>query len=422
MTGEMIPSIIFIGPVYGMRLKHMVEDKWQARGKGRKEMRTHQPTAGRGMQGGLKIGELERDTLISHSMAAFAKESFMERSDAHVFPVCTSCGFVGIYNKSLGISLCPNCSGSVRYIGNKPDNLEILPSFNKQKGRLVNIEIPFATKVLQDELATYMNIGLRFITTADTQKLYPFEETMTNVMSGGSYEKLERPIQRVVVPEIIRIQDKDKPVSEEELENIRKNMQIEIDNQMSALENAMREEYANRLPITEESNSIPNLVANNNETNTNTLLEPMQPMQPQMEQTMGVVMQPMQPQMVQPAAPQLFPVPNAVYGAVAAPLSVTPIAPPIFQAPPPEQIIPSPQTGNNTIIVDTSEYAMQSEGLSPFRTRPLRMSPMGQQTMGNRMGQGSVRRSGYVPGKSEGDGDERITLKPSIPIMVRKLE
>jgi hypothetical protein len=47
---------------------------------------------------------------------------------------------------------------------------------------------------------------------------------------------------------------------------------------------------------------------------------------------------------------------------------------------------------------------------------------MGQQTMGNRMGQGSVRRTGYVPGKSEGDGDERITLKPSMPIMVRKLE
>ena len=45
-TGEQIPAAIFMGPVYGMRLKHMVEDKWQARAQGRKEQISHQPTGG----------------------------------------------------------------------------------------------------------------------------------------------------------------------------------------------------------------------------------------------------------------------------------------------------------------------------------------------------------------------------------------
>jgi len=73
-TGEQIQAAIFIGPVYGMRLKHMVEDKWQARAQGRKEVRTHQPTGGRGAQGGLKIGEMDRDAIIAHAGMAFVKE------------------------------------------------------------------------------------------------------------------------------------------------------------------------------------------------------------------------------------------------------------------------------------------------------------------------------------------------------------
>ena len=92
----MIEADIFIGQVYGMRLKHMTEDKWNARGQGRKEQRTHQPTGGRGNQGGLKIGELERDSIIGHGISAFTQESFMLRSDGTSFWVCNSCGTIPI--------------------------------------------------------------------------------------------------------------------------------------------------------------------------------------------------------------------------------------------------------------------------------------------------------------------------------------
>jgi DNA-directed RNA polymerase beta subunit len=45
-------------------------------------MLTHQPTQGRSNEGGMRIGEMERDSLISHGMSKFIRESFMERSDA----------------------------------------------------------------------------------------------------------------------------------------------------------------------------------------------------------------------------------------------------------------------------------------------------------------------------------------------------
>jgi len=80
-TGEMMEADIFMGPIYYQRLKHMVEDKINSRDTGPKKLLTHQPTQGRGDEGGLRIGEMERDALISHGVSKFLTESMMERSD-----------------------------------------------------------------------------------------------------------------------------------------------------------------------------------------------------------------------------------------------------------------------------------------------------------------------------------------------------
>jgi DNA-directed RNA polymerase beta subunit len=70
-----------MGPIYYQRLKHMVEDKINYRNTGPKKLLTHQPTQGRGDEGGLRIGEMERDALVSHGLSKFLTESLMERSD-----------------------------------------------------------------------------------------------------------------------------------------------------------------------------------------------------------------------------------------------------------------------------------------------------------------------------------------------------
>ena len=94
MTGEQMDADIFMGPIFYQRLKQMVEDKINYRDTGPRSFRTHQPTQGRSNEGGMRIGEMERDSLVAHGMSKFIEESFMERSDAHEFLFNKESGFL----------------------------------------------------------------------------------------------------------------------------------------------------------------------------------------------------------------------------------------------------------------------------------------------------------------------------------------
>ena len=82
ITGDQIDCNIFMAPTYYYRLKHMVADKINSRDHGPKVSMTRQPTQGRQKGGGLRIGEMEVNVLTSYGIAAFSKESMMNRSDA----------------------------------------------------------------------------------------------------------------------------------------------------------------------------------------------------------------------------------------------------------------------------------------------------------------------------------------------------
>jgi DNA-directed RNA polymerase beta subunit len=71
----------FVAPTYYMRLKQQVRDKVSAANGGRRMAVTGQPVQGRSNGGGIRMGEMEHDAMVAHGMAAFMKESYVERSD-----------------------------------------------------------------------------------------------------------------------------------------------------------------------------------------------------------------------------------------------------------------------------------------------------------------------------------------------------
>lgn len=94
-TGEYIKSYIFTGPVYYQRLKHLVADKIHARALGKKTFLTRQPLEGRSKDGGLRLGEMERDCLLAYGASEVLFERFLIASDDYTCLICEACGIIG---------------------------------------------------------------------------------------------------------------------------------------------------------------------------------------------------------------------------------------------------------------------------------------------------------------------------------------
>ena len=151
-TGRQMETSIFIGPCYYQRLRHCSADKMHSRASGPLVMLTRQPAEGRAREGGLRLGEMERDSIVAHGMSEFIKERLMECSDSFSCYSCKECGLLAIANPVQNIWICKGCNNTT--------------SFAK-------LQIPYASKLLMQELET-MNIGSRLIT---SQKLITHKDT-----------------------------------------------------------------------------------------------------------------------------------------------------------------------------------------------------------------------------------------------------
>jgi DNA-directed RNA polymerase subunit B len=128
ITGEKLPARIFVGNMYYLKLKHMVANKIQSRARGPIQLLTRQPTEGRAKEGGLRLGEMEKDTFVAHGASLLLKERF--DSDKTVVPVCGGCGIIAIHDTYKDKRYCPICG----------DDVEVN-----------DIEISYAFKLILDE-------------------------------------------------------------------------------------------------------------------------------------------------------------------------------------------------------------------------------------------------------------------------------
>ena len=143
ITGKQMEVKIFYGPTFYQRLKHMVKDKMHSRNSGPVVQLTRQPAEGRSRDGGLRIGEMEKDCMNAHGTVSFLKERLLDVSDKFDVFACAHCGNYSVVNTDENIQLyrCDNC-----------DNFN---SFRK-------ISIPYAVKLLSQELQG-MGMNMRYL-------------------------------------------------------------------------------------------------------------------------------------------------------------------------------------------------------------------------------------------------------------------
>jgi len=140
-TGKQMLARIYVGNMYYLRLRHMVANKMQSRARGPIQLLTRQPTEGKAKEGGLRLGEMEKDTFIAHGASLLLKERF--DSDQVVIPVCEKSGLMGYYDL-------------------RQNGRAISPLYG-ENSEMSEVEMSYAFKLLLDEIRSmgiYVKLNL----------------------------------------------------------------------------------------------------------------------------------------------------------------------------------------------------------------------------------------------------------------------
>ena len=192
-TGEQIESEIFIGPTYYMRLKHMVKDKINFRARGPNTNLTRQPVQGRANDGGLRIGEMERDGVIAHGATRFLQESMLVRGDNYYMAICNKTGMTAIYNPDSDVFMSPMADGPIQFNDALTDNPKLVNITRFGRSFSV-VQIPYSLKLLIQELQT-MNCVMRVITEDNIDQIESMSFSDNYKILSGQVEDIDADIE-----------------------------------------------------------------------------------------------------------------------------------------------------------------------------------------------------------------------------------
>ena len=112
VDGRELEVDIFMGVVYYQRLRHMVSDKFQVRTTGPIDILTHQPVKGRKRAGGIRFGEMERDSLLAHGSSFLLQDRLLNCSDRSFVSMLCLYGKRMIYLKGRSLVCTHSVLGS----------------------------------------------------------------------------------------------------------------------------------------------------------------------------------------------------------------------------------------------------------------------------------------------------------------------
>tara|TARA_E500000178_G_scaffold242244_1_gene238775 strand:+ start:23 stop:1009 length:987 start_codon:yes stop_codon:yes gene_type:complete len=171
----------------------MVKDKINYRAQGPRTVLTRQTVQGRANDGGLRIGEMERDCIIAHGATNFLQESMLVRGDNYYLAICNNTGSIAIYNENKNLFLSPMSDGPLKFNNNLEgeQNIEVISKFGRS---FSIIRVPYSFKLLMQELQV-MNIQMRIITEDNIDQLTNFNFTNTiNKIKEISMSKIDKSI------------------------------------------------------------------------------------------------------------------------------------------------------------------------------------------------------------------------------------
>jgi DNA-directed RNA polymerase I subunit RPA2 len=166
VSGCLMHADLFIGVVYYQRLRHMVSDKYQVRATGPVNPLTRQPIKGRKKGGGIRLGEMERDSLLSHGAAFLLQDRLLNCSDKHIAYICSRCGDMLMPTTERSVTLSAGQTASeamnkakLRLYCRSPECREKTGDDENDEA-IEPIVLPYVYRYLVNELAA-MNVRLK---------------------------------------------------------------------------------------------------------------------------------------------------------------------------------------------------------------------------------------------------------------------
>jgi len=347
----------------------------------------------------------------------------MKRADGYSTIVCNGCGTIPIFNERQGLTICSMCDGPVKYIGATATNLEILPPLKRSVATFSRIDIPYAYKVLDQEMNAYLNMGMRVLTEADVKH---FRGPPIGEIAADEEERLltsilpERVLLETEVPKMI-IPEEQPEVRPEDLAALGLTKEEEEEKEKVAQEVVVP-------PVTAQNNVNIQLPAGMTvaqqppveQEEVDTLLQQADEEIPYSSEAPMSLQQPGRQQNLQGGGGNSSNGTGVNVQTTSQPVLVIPMN--IGQSAPTE-IIRSPIAGApSTIAVDTSEKALNSLGLPPQNQRPANrgISPNARRPSSNASGGGSKSGAPVVTVQRQGASSSPSSINSNVRINVTK--